>query len=122
MPFVLNSQARLACCHQGPVTVMAKQMTVKVGGAPALCSGDVSGSPTTCPVPPVVATGVKPCTTSTVFPIPGVSVSAKVKIGGKPVMMGMPGAPLQGLTDSTPVPCPIVMVMSPGQTKVMVNG
>jgi hypothetical protein len=46
-----------------------------------------------------------------------VSVSTKVFVGGKPVMLGNPTVP--GITDGAPVPCPILMVQFPGQMQVI---
>jgi hypothetical protein len=48
------------------------------------------------------------------------SVSARVMVQGKPIMLGNPTVP--GVTDGVPTPCPTLMVMFPGQTQVMVNG
>src|SRR4029079_17416195 len=61
MPPVVNVSAQITCCHAGPVVLFPKQTKVMVGGSPALCAGDISGNPTTCPVPPTPAS--KPCTT-----------------------------------------------------------
>jgi hypothetical protein len=99
------------------VTLFPKQTTVMVGGSPALCAGDIAGNPTMCPVPPSPAS--KPCTTSTVLPVPGASISTLVMIGGKPAMLGNPSVP--GITDGVPVPCPTLMVMYPGQTMVIAS-
>ena len=118
MPPIANVSAVITCCHSGPVTLIPKQAKVIVGGAPALCAGDVAGNPTVCPVPPSPAS--KPCTTATVIPTPGASVSTKVFVQGKPVMLGNPAVP--GVTDGAPVPCPTLMVTYPGQVKVMANG
>jgi hypothetical protein len=118
MPPIANTSAQITCCHAGPVVVIPKQVKVMVGGSPALCAGDISANPCTCPVPPSPAS--KPCTTATVLPVPGASVSTKVLIGGKPAMLGNPSVP--GITDGVPVPCPTLMVMFPGQVKVMANG
>jgi uncharacterized Zn-binding protein involved in type VI secretion len=118
MPPIVNVKADIACCHQGKVTLLPKQTKVLVGGAPALCAGDVAANPCLCPVPP--SPGSKPCTTATVIPTPGASVSTKVFVQGKPVMLGNPTVP--GLTDGAPVPCPTLMIRFPGQIKVMVSG
>jgi hypothetical protein len=66
-------------------------------------------------VPPTPAS--KPCTTATVIPAPGASVSTKVMIMGKPAMLGNPSVP--GITDGVPTPCPTLMVMYPGQVQVI---
>jgi hypothetical protein len=118
MPPAVNISAQITCCHSGPVVLFPKQTKVMVGGAPALCAGDISGNPCTCPVPPSPAS--KPCTTATALPVPMATVSARVMVGGKPIMLGNPTVP--GITDGAPVPCPTLMVMFPGQTTVMVNG
>jgi hypothetical protein len=118
MPPVVNVKADIACCHQGKVTLLPKQTKVIVGGAPALRAGDVAANLCACPVPP--SPGSKPCTTATVTPTPGVSVSRKVFAQGKPVMLGNPTVP--GVTDGAPVPCPTLMIRSPGQIKVTVSG
>jgi hypothetical protein len=55
-----------------------------------------------------------------VLPVPMASVSARVMVGGKPVMLGNPSVP--GITDGVPTPCPTLMVMFPGQATVLVNG
>jgi hypothetical protein len=115
MPPIVNASAVITCCHAGPVVVIPKQTKVLIGGAPAICAGDIAGNPTTCPVPPSPAS--KPCTTSTVLPVPGASVSTKVMVMGKPVMLGNPTVP--GITDGAPVPCPTLMVTFPGQVQVM---
>jgi hypothetical protein len=120
VPFpILNASARLACCHQaGTVTLIPSQSTVLVGGAPAMVAGDIAGSPVVaCPVVPSPAS--KPCTTATVPPIPGATVSMKVMIGGRPVVLGNPA--LTGITDAAPVPCPVLTVQFPGQTTVLAS-
>jgi hypothetical protein len=117
LPPLVNVSAQITCCHAGPVVLFPKQTKVMVGGTPALCAGDISGNPTTCPVPPSPAG--KPCTTSTCLPVPGASVSTLVMIGGKPAMLGNPSVP--GITDGVPVPCPTLMVMYPGQALVMAS-
>src|ERR1700742_2821927 len=118
MPPAVNISAQITCCHSGPVVLFPRQTKVMVGGAPAVCAGDISGNPTTCPVVPSPAS--KPCTTSTVIPAPGASVSTKVMVMGKPIMLGNPSVP--GITDGAPVPCPTCMIVCPGQVQVMVNG
>ena len=115
MPPIVNTSAVITCCHGGPVTIFPKQMKVLIGGAPALCAGDVAANPTACPVPPTPAS--KPCTTSTVLPVPGVSISTKVMIMGKPAMLGNPSVP--GVTDGAPVPCPTLIVTFAGQIQVI---
>jgi hypothetical protein len=118
LPPAVNVSADIACCHQGKVTVFPKQTKVNVGGAFALCAGDIAANPCLCPVPP--SPGSKPCTTATALPTPVATVSARVMVAGKPIMLGNPTVP--GITDGAPVPCPILMIRFPGQTRVMVNG
>lgn len=118
MPPLVNVSAQITCCHAGPVVLFPKQTKVMIGGSPALCAGDVTGNPTTCPVPP--SPGSKPCTMSTVLAVPGAAVSTKVMVQGKPAMLGNPTVP--GLTDGVPTPCPTLMVVYPGQVTVMANG
>ena len=115
MPPLVNISAQVTCCHAGKVALFPKQTKVMVGGSPALCAGDIAANPTVCPVPPSPAS--KPCTTSTLLPVPGASISTKVMIMGKPAMLGNPSVP--GVTDGVPTPCPTLMVMFPGQTLVM---
>ncbi len=115
MPPIVNASAVIQCCHMGPVVVFPKQTKVMIGGSPAICAGDIAGNPTTCPVPPSPAS--KPCTTATVLPGPGASISTKVMIMGKPAMLGNPSVP--GITDGAPVPCPTLMVTFPGQVQVI---
>ena len=115
MPPIANASAVVQCCHMGMVTVLPKQTKVLVGGSPALCAGDISGNPCMCPVPPSPAS--KPCTTATVLPVTGASISTKVMIQGKPAMLGNPSVP--GITDGAPVPCPTLMVTFPGQVQVI---
>ena len=111
MPFILNASARLICAHGGQVTVIPKQMTVLVGGSPALAEPDLLGSPIVgCAIPPTPAT--KPCT-AVVSSLPG-GFSLKVMIGGRPALLDT----FQGLTDG--VPPGNVMVVFPGQ--VIVQG
>ncbi len=116
MPPILNANAVVTCCHgAGMVQIIPKQSTVLVGGAPALRAGDIAGNPVAgCPVVPSPAS--KPCTTATVPPVPGVSASTRVLIGGMPAAIGSPVVP--AFTDGAPVPCPIVNVVSPGQAQV----
>jgi len=116
LPPILNANAVVTCCHgAGTVQVIPKQTTVLIGGAPAIRAGDIAGNPVAaCPVAPTGPT--KPCTTATVPPVPGVSASTRVMIAGMPAALGTPVVP--AITDSTPVPCPTVNVMSPGQTQV----
>jgi|GEM_PF-2374366 len=116
MPPAVNTSAVITCCHSGPVTLIPKQTTVMVGGAPALCAGDISANPCACPVPPTPAT--KPCTTATALPVPGATISTKVMVAGKPIMLGNPSVP--GITDGVP-PCPTLLVTFAGQVTVMVN-
>jgi hypothetical protein len=43
----------------------------------------------------------------------------KVMIGGRPAVLGNPA--LTGITDSAPVPCPMLTVQYPGQTTVLAS-
>jgi uncharacterized Zn-binding protein involved in type VI secretion len=117
MPPAVNASADVACCHQGKVTVIPTQTKVLIGGAPALCAGDIAASPCLCPVPP--SPGTKPCTTATLIPTPVANVSARVFVQGQPVVLGNPTLP--GITDGVP-PCPMLMVRFPGQVVVNVAG
>ena len=118
MPPLLTASAQVTCCHgTGFLALVPKQAKVLAGGSPVMCAGDIAPAPVAgCPIPPPPAPS-KPCTTATVFPVPGVTVSRNVMVGGKPVHIGNPT--LQGITDGAPVPCPMVMVQFPGQTTVM---
>ncbi len=109
MPLVVNSNAKIICAHGGQVTLIPKQTTVQVGGAPVMRETDIMGSPIVgCAQPPSVAT--KPCTT-VVSILPGGSAPT-VSAGGMPVHVQN----LSGMTDG--VPPGTVMVVSPGQTTV----
>ncbi len=101
------------CAHGGQVTVIPKQAQVLAGGMPVLRAGDLEGSPILgCAQPPTPAT--VPCTVvASVFPIPGASTSLFAKALGMPLLLQT----LTGLTNGVP-PSPLVVV-SPGQTKVI---
>ena len=110
---MLNANARILCSHGGQVAVIPKQTQVLVGGAPALCVGDLEGSLVlNCPIPPTPLT--KPCTVLvSVPPIPGVAASLVAKAMGRPLLL----AGATGITDGVP-PGP-AMVAFPGQTQVL---
>ncbi|MGD9570307.1 MAG: hypothetical protein AB7V62_00300 [Thermoleophilia bacterium] len=109
MPLVVNSNAKIICAHGGQVTLIPKQTTVQVGGAPVIRETDIMGAPIIgCAQPPTVSS--KPCTT-VVSVLPGGSAPT-VSAGGMPVHLQT----LSGMTDG--VPPGTVMVVSPGQTTV----
>ncbi len=109
MPPVLTANATITCAHAGRVTLTPSQSVLLVDGAPALCEGDLVGSPILgCLQPPTLVT--KPCTAvvSAASVTPG-----KVVVAGRPVST----APQMGLTDGVP-PAPL-LVVSPGQTRLL---
>lgn len=109
MTLILTSQAKVMCSHGGTVTLIPRQGTVTIRGAPVMCVPDVVGAPIVgCTQPPTPTT--KPCTT-VVSILPG-SWSLKVLVGGKPAYV----ATLTGMTDGVP-PSPITVVY-PGQELV----
>ena len=113
MPPIVTANAKIICVHGGQVQVIPKQQSVTIQGGAVMCAGDLEGSPiAACPVPP--SPGSKPCTTvvSVLPPMAPPSASAKVKVGGKPVLL----ATLTGMTDG--VPPGVIQVVFPGQTTV----
>jgi uncharacterized Zn-binding protein involved in type VI secretion len=110
---VINTSAKIMCAHGGQVTLIPKQMTVLVGGAPAMCVGDLVGAPIVgCAQPPTPAT--VPCVTVvSEIPIPMVGMSPTVMVGGKPVLL----AGINGITSGVP-PSPLIVAF-PGQTTVL---
>jgi hypothetical protein len=109
MPFVVTTNARIVCAHGGQVTLMPRQTTVTIQGAPVLRETDIMGAPIVgCAQPPTVSS--KPCTT-VVSVLPGGSAPT-VSAGGMPVHLDT----LSGITDG--VPPGTVMVVSAGQTSV----
>lgn len=92
--------------------VIPKQAMVMVGGAPALATPDLLGSPIVGCLQLPTPAGTKPCT-AIVSENPG-STSLKVLIGGRPAYV----ATFTGLTDG--VPPGTVQVVFPGQ--VIVQG
>lgn len=112
MPPILTSNAKIMCAHGGQVTLIPKQMKVLVGGAPAMCVGDIVGSPIVgCAQPPTPATA--PClVVASEIPIPMVGMNPKVMVMGKPVLL----AGINGITSGVP-PSPLI-VSFPGQVKV----
>jgi uncharacterized Zn-binding protein involved in type VI secretion len=109
---VLNAEAIIMCDHGGQVTLIPKQTSVLVGGAPALRLGDVMGSPIVgCALPPTPVT--VPCTVVvSEIPIPGVGASLTGMCGGQPLLL----EGLTGITDS--VPPATIMVVDAGQETV----
>ena len=112
MPPIINSNAVIMCAHGGKVTLIPKQMKVLVGGAPAMCVGDIVGSPIVgCAQPPTPATA--PClVVASEIPIPTVGMNPQVLVMGKPVLL----AGINGITSGVP-PSPLI-VSFPGQVKV----
>ena len=110
---IINTGAKIMCAHGGQVTLIPKQFTVLVGGAPAMRVGDIMGSPIVgCAQPPTPATA--PClVVASEIPIPMVGMSPKVMVMGKPVLL----AGINGITSGVP-PSPLIVTF-PGQTKVM---
>jgi len=110
---ILNASAKIMCAHGGQVTLIPKQFTVLVGGAPAMCVGDIMGSPIVgCAQPPTPATA--PClVVASEIPIPMSGMNPQVMVGGKPVLL----AGINGITSGVP-PSPLI-VAYPGQTQVM---
>jgi hypothetical protein len=107
--FVVTSSARIICPHGGQVTLIPRQSTVTVQGAPILRESDLIGAPIVgCAQPPSV--GSKPCTT-VVSVLPGGSAPAVTAVG-MPVHLDS----LSGMTDG--VPPGTVMVVSAGQASV----
>ena len=110
---ILTSSARIMCAHGGQVQLIPKQFKVLVGGSPAMCLGDIMGSPIAgCAQPPTPAT--VPCTAvASEIPIPMVGMSPTVMVMGKPVLL----AGINGVTSGVP-PSPLIVAF-PGQTKAM---
>lgn len=109
MGFVVTSSATIVCAHGGRVTLVPRQATVTIQGAPVLRETDILGAPIVgCAQPPSAST--KPCTlVAAVMPggsAPGVSAV------GLPVHLDA----VTGVTDG--VPPGTVMVVSAGQTTV----
>jgi hypothetical protein len=112
MPIV-NSAAKIMCAHGGQVTIIPKQMKVLVGGQPALCVGDLVGSPIVGCGQPTTAVTVQCLVVASEIPIPMVGMSPRVLVGGKPVML----AGINGVTSGVP-PSPLIVAF-PGQTTAM---
>jgi hypothetical protein len=110
---IINTNAKIMCAHGGQVTLIPKQVKVIVGGAPAMCVGDLVGSPIVgCALVPSPTTA--PClVVASEIPIPMVGMSPKVLVGGKPVLL----AGINGVTTGIP-PSPLIVAF-PGQTKVL---
>ncbi len=88
MPPICNVNAVITCPHQsGMIKPVPKQMTVMVGGAPALRVTDMAGAPVLpgCPNLPTPGTpAFVPCATVVT---PAVMGSTKVMIGGVPALL-----------------------------------
>jgi hypothetical protein len=112
MPPIINSNAVIMCAHGGKVTLIPKQMKVLVGGAPAMCVGDIVGSPIVgCAQPPTPVTA--PClVVAGEIPIPKVGMNPQVLVMGKPVLL----SGINGITSG--VPPSSLIVSFPGQVKV----
>jgi uncharacterized Zn-binding protein involved in type VI secretion len=110
---ILTTAAKIMCAHGGQVMLIPKQMKVLVGGQPAMCVGDLVGSPIVgCAQPPTPATA--PClVVASEIPIPMVGMSPRVLIGGKPVLL----AGINGITSGVP-PSPLIVAF-PGQTTAL---
>ncbi len=110
---IINTAAKIMCAHGGQVTLIPKQMKVLVGGSPAMCVGDIMGSPIVgCAQPPTPVTA--PClVVASEIPIPMVGMNPRILVGGKPVLL----AGINGITSGIP-PSPLIVAF-PGQTKVM---
>ncbi len=109
MAFVTTTNARIVCAHGGQVTLVPRQSTVTIQGAPVLRETDIMGAPIVgCAQPPSVSS--KPCTT-VVTVMPGGSAPTVTAVG-MPVHLDT----LTGMTDG--VPPGTVMVVSAGQATV----
>src|SRR3954470_7918725 len=110
---IINTGAKIMCAHGGQVTLIPKQTKVLVGGMPAMCVGDLVGSPIVgFPRPPTPAPS--PCiVVSSEIQIPMVGMSPKVLVGGKPVLL----AGINGVTSGVP-PSPLIVAF-PGQTTAL---
>jgi hypothetical protein len=110
---IINTNAKIMCAHGGQVTLIPKQMKVLVGGAPAMCVGDLVGSPITGCAQLTTAVTVQCLVVASEIPIPMVGMNPKVLIGGKPVLL----AGINGVTSGVP-PSPLIVAF-PGQTKAL---
>jgi hypothetical protein len=110
---ILTSAAKIMCAHGGQVTLIPKQVKVLVGGQPAMCVGDIVGSPIAGCGQPTTAVTVQCLVVASEIPIPMVGMSPKVLVGGKPVLL----AGINGITSGVP-PSPLIVAF-PGQTTVL---
>jgi hypothetical protein len=110
---ILTTAAKILCAHGGQVTLIPKQMKVLAGGAPVVCLGDLVGAPIVGCAQPTTSVTVMCTVVASEVPIPGAGVSAKVLVGGKPVLLGG----INGVTNGVP-PSPLVVAF-PGQTKAL---
>jgi hypothetical protein len=108
VPPICNVNAVITCPHQaGIAKPVPKQMTVMVGGAPALRVTDMPGTP--------ILPGFVPCAT---IVSPGMPPSTKVFIGGVPALLAN-----ATMTSNCVVPVPNgVTVKFPGQVLVNAAG
>jgi hypothetical protein len=119
VPPICNVNAVITCPHQaGIAKPVPKQMTVMVGGAPALRVTDMPGTPILpgCPNLPTPGTpAFVPCAT---IVSPGMPPSTKVFIGGVPALLAN-----ATMTSNCVVPVPNgVTVKFPGQVLVNAAG
>jgi hypothetical protein len=119
VPPICNVNAVITCPHQtGMAKPIPKQMTVLVGGAPALRVTDMAGTPilpgcTNLPTPGTPT--FVPCAS---IVAPALMGSTKVMIGGIPALVSS-----SMMTSNCVVPVPNgVTVKFPGQVKVIANG
>src|SRR3954451_23727483 len=110
---ILTTAAKIMCAHGGQVTLIPKQVKVLVGGQPALCLGDLVGSPIVgCGQPPAPTTAPWPAGASET-PTPNAGMTPMVLVGGKPVLL----AGINGVTSGVP-PSPLIVAF-PGQTTAL---
>jgi hypothetical protein len=118
VPPICNVNAVITCPHQtGIAKPVPKQMTVMIGGAPALRITDMPGTPilpgcTQLPTPGTPA--FVPCATIVAPAAPG---SSKVMIGGVPALLATDTMTTSGVPLNTPA-----TVKFPGQVIVNANG
>lgn len=110
MPLVLTANAQVTCIHFGTVQLAASQQKLTAGGSPVLVMGDLEGKPVSgCTL---ASPGTTPCT-AVVSTISG--ASAKLGVGGKPVLLNT----ASGATNS--IPPGTWQVLSAGQSKLQAS-
>jgi hypothetical protein len=118
VPPICNANAVITCPHQtGVIRPVPRQVTVLIGGAPALRAADMAGAPILpgCPQLPTPATpAFLPCVTVVAPAVPG---STKVLIGGLPALLATDTMTTSGVPVMTPA-----TVKFPGQVTVNANG